>query len=248
MKKNSGIKKGVVLFTILVLPSVLYILLTTGKHDFIYLPTFGNEKVNYQVDQVSDRIADSLHYVVSDEISFSSIETGAEKSLGDFSEDVVVIQFIDPTADNQDKEAIFFKIYHQLIKELDKFTVFKFVSIMPPVDSGFTFQSNVLGDLDLSSQSWNVYTTTTKEDFLQLKKQIFVGEAGAIGNQKDNQSFRYLMIMDKNRKLRTGLDKKSKLVYTYDGSREDRLKLLVGDAKVLMAEYLKEVKDHAQKK
>ncbi len=244
MEKTSGLKKGVVLITILVLPSVLYILLTTGKHDFIYLPTYGNETVEYKVDQISNRIPDSLHYHLPAELPLKNVETGDSYTMGSFTDKISLIQMIDPKEDNQDHEAIYFKIYQQLIKNLDKYPSFQLLTILPPVDSSFVVEEHLFGGMEFSSPSWLKMSTVDQESFVALRNQLFVGGAESIMREQTEQSFRYIMILDKELALRCGLDKNSKVIYTYDGSREDRLKLLVGDVKVLMAEYLKEVKRH----
>ncbi len=247
MEKTSRLKKGVVLISILVLPSVLYILMTTGKHDFIYLPTYGDERVNFEVDRIDHRIEDSLHYHLPTSLGLTNLESGESTILGSFPEKISLIQLLDPKEDNQDQEAIFFKMNQQMIKELDKFPSFQLLTILPPVDSNYQVNRDLFGGLDISSPSWLKMSTVDQESFVALRNQLFVGGSTSIMNAKPEQSFRYIMILDKELSLRCGLDKNGKLIYTYDGSREDRLRLLVGDVKVLMAEYLKEVKKNAKK-
>ncbi len=246
MEQTSGFKKRVVLITILVLPSVLYILMTTGKHDFIYLPTYGDETVEYAVDRVEQRIPDSLHYHLPVSIALNNIESGENLTLGSFPDKISLIQLIDPAVENQDHEAIYFKIYQQLIKELEKFPSFQLLTITPPVAEGFSVQQDLFGGMEFSSPSWLKMSTVDQESFVTLRNQLFVGGSAPVMKTDPLQSFRYIMILDKELSLRCGLDKNAKLIYTYDGSREDRLKLLVGDVKVLMAEYLKEVKKHSK--
>ena len=57
-------KKAVILLFILLFPSVLYIVLTTGKHNFIHLPYYGSrEPVIKNVDgkQITDTIYHTIH-------------------------------------------------------------------------------------------------------------------------------------------------------------------------------------------
>ncbi len=246
MEKTSGFKKGVVLITILVLPSVLYILMTTGKHDFIYLPTYGDERVNFEVDRIDHRIDDSLHYKLPADLPLKNLETGEQLILGSFPDKIKLVQLMDPQEENQDQGAIYFKMHQQLVKELEKFPSFQLLTILPPVDSSYNLQNDLFGGLEISSPSWLKMSTVDEESFVTLRDKLFIGGSAPIMNEVPAQSFRYLMILDKELSLRCGLDKNANLIYTYDGSREDRLKLLVGDIKVLMAEYLKEVKKHAK--
>ena len=66
MKQTSKITKGVVLFTILVLPSLLYLYLTSGKHNFVFLPIVASQSQNYLPLIEEDRQGNPSHHFIQD--------------------------------------------------------------------------------------------------------------------------------------------------------------------------------------
>ena len=66
MKQTSKYTKGVVLFLILVLPSILYLYLTSGKHNFVYLPIIASQSQNYIPLLDENRQGIPEHHFISD--------------------------------------------------------------------------------------------------------------------------------------------------------------------------------------
>ena len=55
----------------------------------------------------------------------------------------------------------------------------------------------------------------------------------------------YFVLIDKEGRIRSGIDQNNNVIGVYDGTNEIQMKDLINDIKVLMAEYKKQKKDES---
>ena len=77
------------------------------------------------------------------------------------------------------------------------------------------------------------------EKFMQ--NNIWVGEISNVIDEKKSFSGK-IIISDKEGRIRTGFNKKNKIIYVYDVLSKFEIKLLLEDIKLLLAEYQRELK------
>jgi len=58
----------------------------------------------------------------------------------------------------------------------------------------------------------------------------------------------YFVLIDKEGRIRSGIDKQKNVVGVYDGTNDAQMKDLVNDVKVLMAEYKRPTKEKENEK
>jgi len=93
-------------------------------------------------------------------------------------------------------------------------------------------KKNVFIDLE----NWD-FVTGKKEDIYNIAKSYFVNvspDSLAPGGFLHSE---YFVLIDKEGRIRSGIDKSGNVVGVYDGTNEAQMKDLIKDVKVLMAEY-----------
>ena len=63
------------------------------------------------------------------------------------------------------------------------------------------------------------------------------------GKIKNKLKFCNFVLIDKDGRVRSGVDKNNNVVGVYDGTNEAQMKELINDIKVLMAEYKRPTKE-----
>ena len=90
--------------------------------------------------------------------------------------------------------------------------------------------------------NWN-FVTGEKESIYDIAKEYFVN---AVEDSLAPGGFfhsEYFVLVDKEGKIRSGVDKEGNIVGVYDGTKDTDIKDLINDVKVLMAEYKRPKKD-----
>ena len=90
--------------------------------------------------------------------------------------------------------------------------------------------------------NWN-FVTGEKESIYNIAKEYFVN---AVEDSLAPGGFfhsEYFVLVDKEGKIRSGVDKEGNIVGVYDGTKDTDIKDLIDDVKVLMAEYKRPKKD-----
>ena len=91
---------------------------------------------------------------------------------------------------------------------------------------------NISIDLD----NWD-FVTGDKNEIYEIARSYFVNASKdplAAGGFLHSE---YFVLVDKEGRVRSGIDKNNNVVGVYDGTNEAQMKDLVNDVKVLMAEY-----------
>ena len=103
---------------------------------------------------------------------------------------------------------------------------------------------------DLKSKNVNInlanwdFVTGDKSELYQIASSYFVNvspDSLAPGGFLHSE---YFVIIDKEGKVRSGIDKSNNVVGVYDGTNDAQMKDLINDIKVLLAEYKRPTKNH----
>jgi protein SCO1 len=218
--------KIILLFLLLVLPGIMYFYLTTGYNNFIKLEVIGEE--DYSIDDFSfinqnndiitkDSMTGSI-YVAN--FFFTSCPTICPKMTRNMS-------YL------QDKLSVFPNIRF-LSHTVDPFndTPEKLLSYVDSMK-----QKNIYIDLS----NWD-FVTGDKDKLYQSASNYFVNATSDSLAPGGFLHSEYFILIDKQGRVRSGVDKSGNTVGAYDGTNEAQMKDLINDINVLMAEYKKPLK------
>jgi protein SCO1/2 len=96
-------------------------------------------------------------------------------------------------------------------------------------------------NISISLNNWD-FVTGDKNEIYEIAKSYFVSaskDSLAAGGFLHSE---YFVLIDKEGRVRSGIDKNNNVVGVYDGTNEAQIKDLVNDVKVLMAEYKRPTK------
>lgn len=209
MKKNVVVK-WVMLFLILLFPSLLYIILSTGEINFIALPKYGPKKVV----ETTNGDVDTLYYQIP---GFQlADQTGKTVSLGTFQNDVKVFNFLCTDCGSFSERVV--SEIAQLHLQFEKHTDLSFISIVLSED-GTINQSKLLGDNEMSDD-WFLLPTKPNLARSLAKKALLIDE------YDKNKGTDQLVLVDKQNRIRG----------YYNGKEYLEVKELIDAIKVLKAE------------
>ena len=212
--------KRVVLALILILPSAIYIFLTTGKHNFIHLPFVGPQ-------------TDSTFHMIPD-FAFLN-QFGDTISSNDYRGNIYVANFVFTTCPTICPVMTFqMRRVQQKFEEYPNFMILSH-SVNPAYDTPevlLEYAKNMQADL----RNWN-FVTGTKESIYKMAPFYFVN---AMEDEEAAGGFlhsEYFVLVDKEGRIRSRKDDNGNIMGVYDGTSEYEVGLLIDDIKVLMAEY-----------
>tara|TARA_B100001758_G_C18395902_1_gene605893 strand:- start:327 stop:1010 length:684 start_codon:yes stop_codon:yes gene_type:complete len=222
--KSQNSRSYLALFLLLILPSFIYFYVTRGFNNFIELEFVGNET-----------------HVISD---FSFVNQN-NKLINNTSMrgNIYVANFFFTSCPKICPNMIKNMAYVQ--KELSIYPAIRFLShtVDPQNDTPERFLEYIE-----NMRSNNIYIDTTNWDFVTGKRTDLYSIASSYlaespgedaleeGGFFHSQAF---ILIDKEGRIRSGIDKDNNPVGFYDGRNELQMKDLVDDIKVLMAEYNK---------
>ena len=216
-----------ILFLLLVLPPIVYFYVTRGFNNFINLEIIGeeNHKIsNFQFINRDSIIVDNSTmkgniYVAS--FFFTSCPTICPvmtKNMSYLQKELSVypnIRFLSHSVDPVNDTPYKLRLYIEMMKQ-------KYISI--------------------DTQNWDL-VTGEKSEIYDIAKSYFVNvseDSIAPGGFLHSE---YFVLIDKEGRIRSGVDQYNNVVGVYDGTNEIHIKNLVNDIKVLMAEYKRPKKD-----
>lgn len=222
-------RKAVTLLFILLFPSVLYIVLTTGKHNFIHLPYYGpKEPVTKTVD--GKQITDTIYHTIP---PFSFINQ--DKKIiteKDFDNKIYVANFFFATC-----KSICPKMNSQLQRVQESFKNMKnlaFIShtVNPKMDTAEALAAYA-NMIHADTKNW-YFVTGDKKSIYDLAMNGYL-IAAAEDASADGGFFHseMLVLVDKEKRIRG----------FYDGTSIVEVNKLIDDIKVLTAEYEKHNKE-----
>ena len=244
-ENNNKALKRVVLLVVIVLPSVFYLLMTMGKHNFIYLPNVVVDNGTYTVDRNGKAFPEELNYTIRfPEAQVTDLETGEQLGLSELPEKVYAVQFYEKDTIGILDASLFFKAQTQLAEKLRIHQKdLQLITFYKSSDAKEMFK--YLQEKTEKSFSGWMHLQTPSHVFDDLKHQVFIEPV----KQKELDDSRLFVVLDKKKQMRTGYDKQreDKYIFAYDAGREYSIKLLVEDLKLLLAEYERELKSKKKK-
>ena len=221
------LEKITLLFLLLVLPATMYFYLTRGYNNFIKLEVIG--EVDYSIDDFSfinqdndtitkDSLLGSIYVANFFFTSCPSICPTMTRNMSYLQDKLSVypnIRFLSHTVDPDNDTP------EKLIN---------YVDLMQ--------QKNI--SIDLSN--WD-FVTGDKDKLYQSAANYFVNasvDSLAPGGFLHSE---YFVLIDKQGRVRSGIDINGNIVGAYDGTSEVQMKDLINDINVLMAEYKRPLKD-----
>jgi len=221
------LEKITLLFLLLVLPAIMYFYLTKGYNNFIKLEVIG--EVDYSIDDFSfinqdnetitkDSLTGSIYVANFFFTSCPSICPTMTRNMSYLQDKLSVfpnIRFLSHTVDPVNDTPEKLRSYVNLMQ-----------------------QKNI--NIDLSN--WD-FVTGDKDKLYQSAANYFVNasvDSLAPGGFLHSE---YFILIDKQGRVRSGIDKNGNAVGAYDGTNEVQMKDLINDINVLMAEYKRPLKN-----
>lgn len=221
------IEKITLLFLLLVLPAIMYFYLTRGYNNFIKLEIIG--EADYSIDDFSfinqdndtitkDSLLGSIYVANFFFTSCPTICPTMTRNMSYLQDKLSVypnIRFLSHTVDPDNDTPEKLVNYVDLMK-----------------------QKNI--SIDLSN--WD-FVTGDKDKLYESAANYFVNasvDSLAPGGFLHSE---YFILIDKQGRVRSGIDIHGNVVGAYDGTNEVQMKDLINDINVLMAEYKRPLKD-----
>ncbi len=240
-ENNNKALKRVVLLVVIVLPSVFYLLMTMGKHNFIYLPNVVVDNNTYTVDRNGKSFPDESNYTIRfPEVNALNLGSGEQVKLNSLPKKVYAVQFYEKDTVGILDASLFFKAQTQLAEKLRGFNDVQLITFYKS-ENAKQLHSYLEQKIEKTFSGW-MHIEVKPHVFDDLKHQVFIDPI----SQKEIEDSRLFVILDKNRQMRTGYDKQQedKYIFAYDAGQEYSIKLLVEDLKLLLAEYHRELKSN----
>ena len=221
------LEKITLLFLLLVLPAIMYFYLTKGYNNFIKLEVIG--EVDYSIDDFSfinqdndtitkDSLTGSIYVANFFFTSCPSICPIMTRNMSYLQDKLSVfpnIRFLSHTVDPVNDTPDKLKSYVSLMQQKN-------------ININLSNWDFVTGDKDKLYQSAADYFVNASVDSL--------APGGFLHSE-------YFILIDKQGRVRSGIDKNGNAVGAYDGTNEVQMKDLINDINVLMAEYKRPLKN-----
>jgi protein SCO1/2 len=221
------LEKITLLFLLLILPAIMYFYLTKGYNNFIKLEVIG--EVDYSIDDFSfinqdnetitkDSLTGSIYVANFFFTSCPSICPIMTRNMSYLQDKLSVfpnIRFLSHTVDPVNDTPDKLKSYVRLMQ-----------------------QKNI----NINLSNWD-FVTGDKDKLYQSAANYFVNasvDSLAPGGDLHSE---YFILIDKQGRVRSGIDKNGNAVGAYDGTNEVQMKDLINDINVLMAEYKRPLKN-----
>ncbi|MDA8895466.1 hypothetical protein N9I98_03760 [Flavobacteriales bacterium] len=235
MKQTSKITKGVVLFTILVLPSLLYLYLTSGKHNFVYLPIVASQSQNYLPLIEEDRQGNPSHHFIQD---FPLTETLNFRDL----DSKIKLVFFSNAKDTLTSKLIGYMLETEVWEYLGNYEDLYFLNFIIE-DSLHVFNEAIFSENKIPTKQW--INVPLKLDSLSnlIDDNILVGAIKSKIKDQEEARFGETIICDREGRIRVGYNNSDETMFTYNNLSKFEIKLLRDDLKLLLAEYQRELKN-----
>ena len=215
-----------ILVLLLVVPPIIYSYVTKGYNNFIKLEVVGEKDING-----NDHVIGDFSF-----INQNSEIINQDSMLGN----IYVADFFFTTCPTICP--VMTKNMAYIQEKLSVYPNIRFLShtVNPSVDTPERFveyinemqDNNILID----QSNWD-FVTGEKEEIYDIAKSYFVNvspDSLAPGGFLHSE---YFVLIDKEGRVRSGIDKNGNVLGVYDGTNDAQMKDLVNDVKVLMAEY-----------
>lgn len=218
-------KKIAILLLLLTFPSVFYVILTTGKHNFVHLPYFG-------VKELAENGKDTIYHTIK---PFSFInQDGKTITDKDYDGKIYVVDYFFTTC-----QTICPKMTTELQRVQDKFAYTNgLVQILShtvnPKNDSVPVLKSYSNLVHADNNIWNFVTGDKKHLYDLARESYLLNAMEGDGGPDDFIHSELFILVDKEKHIR-GI---------YDGTNIKAVNELLDDIKVLMAEYaIKENKE-----
>ena len=232
MKARKQVVVFSILFLLLVLPPMVYFYVTRGFNTFIKLEIIGEE---------GHQIAD-----------FSFINQNNEVVVNDsLNGNIYVANFFFTSCPTICP--VMTKNMAYIQSKLSVYPNIKFLShTVDPLNDTPERMLNYVNDLkgknvNISLDNWD-FVTGDKDELYAIAQSYFVNVSADSLAPGGFLHSEYFVLIDKEGRIRSGIDKQKNVVGVYDGTNDAQMKDLVNDVKVLMAEYKRPTKDKENEK
>ena len=221
------LEKIILLFLLLVLPGLMYFYVTRGYNNFIKLEIIGEE--GYSIDEFSF-INQNNDTITNDSLTGS----------------IYVANFFFTSCPSICP--IMTRNMSYLQDKLSVFPNIKFLShtVDPDNDTPEKLRSYVSlmqqKNISIELSNWD-FVTGDKDKLYKAAANYFVNASADSLAPGGFLHSEYFVLIDKQGRVRSGIDKNGNAVGVYDGTNEAQIKDLINDVKVLMAEYKRPKKD-----
>ncbi len=207
-------RKAVLLLVILLFPSLLYILLSTAKHNFISRPHYGNHQVN--------ELGDTVYYQVPP-VEFMSCDSSRLDSAS-FQNKILIVCLFDPKDSKYGP-----RIYSQLVSLQDRFRENDDVALQTISLVSANDPANGICELEnqfhILKGKWNILALTDRDPAIYANTDLGIPPNDSLNLPIDITT---VVLIDKKRYIRG----------YYDGTQYAEVKRLTEDLKVVKAEEL----------
>ena len=224
--KTKTITTIIILVLLLVVPPIIYSYVTKGYNNFIKLEVVGEK------DELgNDHMINNFSFINQDGYVINN-----DSMLGN----IYVADFFFTTCPTICPVMTKNMAYVQ--EKLKVYPELRFLShtVNPTTDTPQRFleyieemrQNNIMIDLN----NWD-FVTGEEDEIYEIAKSYFVNvspDSLAPGGFLHSE---YFVLVDKEGRVRSGIDKAGNVLGVYDGTNDAQMKDLVNDVKVLMAEY-----------
>jgi len=217
----------IVLILLLVVPPIIYSYVTKGFNNFIKL------------DIVGERDLDTGEYHTISEFSFIN-QLGEQVNNDSMKGNIYIADFFFTNCPSICPVMTKNMAYVQ--NKLKVYPNIKFLShtVDPDNDSPLRFKEYInemrLKNINIDESNWD-FVTGKKEEIYDVAKSYFVNVSADSLAPGGFLHSEYFVLVDKEGRIRSGIDKNGNVVGVYDGTNEAQLRDLINDVKVLMAEY-----------
>ena len=217
----------IVLILLLVVPPIIYSYVTKGFNNFIKL------------DIVGERDLDTGEYHTISEFSFIN-QLGEQVNNDSMKGNIYIADFFFTNCPSICPVMTKNMAYVQ--NKLKVYPNIKFLShtVDPANDSPLRFKEYInemrLKNINIDESNWD-FVTGKKEEIYDVAKSYFVNVSADSLAPGGFLHSEYFVLIDKEGRIRSGIDKNGNVVGVYDGTNEAQLRDLINDVKVLMAEY-----------
>jgi protein SCO1/2 len=232
MKARKQVVVFIILFLLLVLPPMVYFYVTRGFNTFIKLEIIG---------QGNHKIAD-----------FSFINQNNEVVVNDsLKGNIYISNFFFTSCPTICPVMTKNMAYVQ--SKLSVYPNIKFLShtVDPQNDTPkkmLDYINDLKGkNINISLDNWD-FVTGNKDELYAIAQSYFINvsmDSLAPGGFLHSE---YFVLIDKEGRVRSGIDQNNNIVGVYDGTNDAQMKDLVNDVKVLMAEYKRPTKEKENEK
>jgi len=231
MRKPNVYFKATTLIVVLLFPTLLYLVLTTGKHNFETL------EVLYPIG-TSENTHKDYHKIPEFELIN---QEGKRISNTRVRDKVWIANYFFTTC-----QSICPIMNNNLLgvqKELSRFDAFHMLSftVNPEHDTSEVLQAYAEG-LGANTTNWDFLTGEKKTIYTLANQGMFLGAADDAMEDGGVLHSESVVIIDKEGRIRSRKDKKGNVKAAYNATSDIEIKELIEDLKCLLAEYQMELK------